>query len=113
MGLAKTQQFTQAENDVALIGKAFAHPARVAIINFLLRCNCCVTTQLLEEINLSQSGVVQHLRVLKDIGIVQGSIEGTNIKYCINPAKWQEVQNVFNTYANTNLDTPNTTCNTL
>ncbi|EPR69592.1 ArsR/SmtB family transcription factor [Cyclobacterium qasimii] len=96
MGLTKSDLFSTEQNELALVAKAFAHPARVAIIHFLLKTNACVNGDLVQELGLAQPTVSQHLRELKDIGIIQGTIEGPRVSYCINPVKWNEIKVMFN-----------------
>ena len=96
MGVTKTDLFSSLQNELALSAKAFAHPARVAIIQHLLKTNACINGDLVEELGLAQATISQHLRALKEIGIIQGNIEGTRINYCINANKWIEIQNQFN-----------------
>jgi predicted transcriptional regulator len=95
MGVTKTDLFSTEQNDIALSAKAFAHPARVAIVQFLLKTNACINSDLVQELGLAQATISQHLRELKDIGIIQGTIEGSKINYCINPIKWQAIQKQF------------------
>lgn len=96
MGITKSDLFTEQQNQFALVAKAFAHPARVAIIHYLLKSNACVNGDLVKELGLAQPTVSQHLRELKDIGIIQGTIEGPRVSYCINPLKWAEIKEIFN-----------------
>jgi predicted transcriptional regulator len=96
MGVTKTDLFSTVQNEVAVAAKAFAHPARVAIIQHLLRTNACVNGDLVQELGLAQATVSQHLRELKDIGIIKGTIEGSRISYCINPVRWAEIKSQFN-----------------
>lgn len=96
MGVTKSDLFTEAQNDLALAAKAFAHPARIAIIEFLLKSNTCINGDLVNELGLAQATISQHLRELKDIGIIQGTIEGTRVSYCINPKRWEEIKKNFN-----------------
>lgn len=104
MGISKTDLFSKEQNDIALAAKAFANPARVAIIQHLMNAKQCVNSDLVQELGLAQATISQHLRELKDIGIIQGTIEGSRLNYCINPERWQTVQNqfneLFNQYAN-------------
>ncbi len=92
MGLTKSANFTEAQNRRATIFKALGHPARVAIIEVLLKRQACICNDLVEELPLSQSTVSQHLRELKEAGIIKGEIEGTSICYCINEKVWNEIQ---------------------
>ncbi|UII35040.1 metalloregulator ArsR/SmtB family transcription factor [Fulvivirga ulvae] len=96
MGITKTELFTSEQNDIALVAKAFAHPARVAIIQYLLKANTCINGNLVWELGLAQPTISQHLKELKAIGILQGTIEGVSVSYCINPARWEEVKSLFN-----------------
>lgn len=96
MGITKTELFTTEQNDLAQIAKAFAHPARVAIIQYLLRANACINGNLVQELGLAQPTISQHLKELKAIGIIQGTIEGVSVSYCINPTRWEEVKKLFN-----------------
>lgn len=96
MGVTKSELFSDVQNDLALSAKAFAHPARVAILQHLLKTNACINGDLVQELGLAQATISQHLRELKDIGIVQGSIEGSRVNYCINPIRWNEIKDQFN-----------------
>ncbi|MEQ8474303.1 MAG: metalloregulator ArsR/SmtB family transcription factor [Marinoscillum sp.] len=96
MGVTKTDLFSQVQNDIAVAAKAFSHPARVAIIQYLLKSNACINGDLVLELGLAQATISQHLRELKEIGIIQGTIEGSRISYCINPDRWGQIKNQFN-----------------
>ena len=92
MGLTKSAHFTAQQNRRAAFFKALAHPARIAIIEVLIRRQSCICNDLVEELPLSQSTVSQHLRELKEQGIIKGDIEGTSICYCIDEKVWAEIQ---------------------
>lgn len=96
MGVTKTDLFTQEQNELAQIAKVFAHPARVAIIQYLLQSNTCINGDLVQELGLAQATISQHLRELKLVGIIQGTIEGVSVSYCINPTRWAQIQGLFN-----------------
>lgn len=96
MGATRTDLFTAEQNELAQVAKAFAHPARVAIIQHLLKINACINGDLVQEVGLAQPTISQHLRALKEIGIIQGTIEGSKVSYCINPVKWAEIKRLFN-----------------
>ena len=96
MGVTRTDLYTDEQNRLAVAAKAFAHPARVAIIDYLLKTNACITGDLVEEIGLAQATISQHLRELKEIGLIQGTIEGASVSYCINPTRWDEIKINFN-----------------
>lgn len=95
MGLTKTQEFTAQENRIAELAKAFAHPARVAILRLLAERKTCVCGDLVDELPLSQATVSQHLKELKRIGIIKGEIDPPRVCYCIDEAVWEEAQGTF------------------
>lgn len=95
MGVTKANLFSAAQNDLALVAKGFAHPARVAIIQYLLKTNTCINSHLVQELGLAQATISQHLRELKEIGIIHGTIEGAAMCYCINPVKWAAIKSLF------------------
>ena len=97
MGLTKTEIFTEKQNRIADLAKAFAHPARVAILQMLIAKKACVCGDLVGELNLAQATVSQHLKELKRIGIIQGEINPPRVCYCINPAVWEEARQAFGT----------------
>jgi len=110
MGVTKTDLFTEDQNKLAQIAKAFAHPARMAIIQHLLRANACINSDLVLELGLAQATISQHLRELKEIGIIQGTIEGVSVNYCINPTAWIEVKTLFNNLFDQYTKSPTTDC---
>ena len=94
MGATKTDFFTEKQNRIANIAKALGHPARVAIIEYLLKVNECICGDIVNELPLAQPTVSQHLKELKNAGLIKGNIEGTSICYCIDEKAF-EVLNVF------------------
>jgi len=98
MGATKTDLFTKEQNEIAAMAKALAHPARIAILQYLVRKNVCITSTFVEELGLAQATVSQHLKELKLAGIIQGSIEGTSVCYCINPTVWQQYKARFSSF---------------
>lgn len=97
MGLSKTEVFSKEDNRMADLAKAFAHPARVAILRLLASKKACICGDLVDELPLSQATVSQHLKELKRIGIIQGSIDPPRVCYCINEKVWEEAQQMFGT----------------
>lgn len=95
MGLTKTELFTKTQNEVAAMAKAIAHPARIAILQHLIKANACICGDLVEELGLAQATISQHLKELKNVGLIQGNIEGTSVCYCINPKVWNQYRTVF------------------
>ena len=98
MGTSKSDIFTKEQNDLAALAKAIAHPARIAILQYLVKQNNCVCGDIVEEVGLAQATVSQHLKELKNVGIIQGEIEGRSVCYCINPDKWDELQQLLNDF---------------
>ncbi|BAO54820.1 arsenical resistance operon repressor [Nonlabens marinus S1-08] len=99
MGLTKNEIFTDEINAVSAFAKAIGHPARLIIIKYLLQRETCVCGDLVKEIGLAQPTISQHLKALKEAGIVQGTVEGTSTCYCINTAHW----NAMNTKLQSHL----------
>jgi len=89
MGATKTEIFTEKQNKLALMMKALGHPARIAIIQQLLKTNTCICGDLVEELGLAQATISQHLKELKNVGLIQGTIEGTSVCYCIDGKVWK------------------------
>ncbi|WP_436514803.1 ArsR/SmtB family transcription factor [Ekhidna sp. To15] len=92
MGVSKTDLFTEKQNELALVAKAFAHPARVAILEHLIKANQCINSDLVEELGLAQATISQHLKELKSVGLIKGTVEGTSMCYCINQEVWNGVK---------------------
>ncbi len=92
MGATKTEIFTEKQNKMAQMMKALAHPARIAIIQQLLKTNACICGDLVEELGLAQATISQHLKELKNSGLIQGTIEGASVCYCIDPKVWKKVK---------------------
>ncbi len=95
MGLTKTEAFSQTQNELAMLSKALGHPARIAILQFLAQRKACVCGDIVDELPLSQSTVSQHLKELKNAGLVKGDIEGPSVCYCIDEKAWAKAQQVL------------------
>jgi DNA-binding transcriptional ArsR family regulator len=95
MGLSKTKSFGTRENQIADLGKALAHPARVAILQFLAEQNTCICGDIVDQLPLSQATVSQHLAELKRIGLIRGTIEGPKVCYCIDQKAWSEAKQLL------------------
>lgn len=95
MGLSKKEEFSLKQNKLADYAKALAHPARVAIVEYLAKTNACMCGDIVDILPLSQSTVSQHLRELKNVGLVKGEIEGTSVCYCLDEKGWNEVQSML------------------
>ena len=97
MGTTKAELFTKKQNDVASLLKAIAHPARIAIVEYLMNVESCVCGDIVNKLPLAQPTVSQHLKELKSAGIIQGSIEGNSICYCLNEKSIQKLKVYFET----------------
>ncbi|EMY3552660.1 winged helix-turn-helix transcriptional regulator [Flavobacterium psychrophilum] len=95
MGASKSESFSEDQNELATLFKALSHPARVAIIEYLLSVNTCICGDIVNVLPLAQPTVSQHLKELKNAKIIQGSIEGTAICYCINTETLKKFENYF------------------
>lgn len=110
MGVTKTENFTGQQNLLADTAKALGHPARIAIIQHLLKINSCICGDLVDEIPLAQPTISRHLQELKSVGIIRGTIEGTSVNYCIDAVKWREIQHMFNSLFDTYVATSDCSC---
>ncbi|MCB9169233.1 MAG: winged helix-turn-helix transcriptional regulator [Flavobacteriales bacterium] len=110
MGSAKLDEFTLRDNRIARYAKALAHPARVAILRLLAARNTCVCGDLVNELPLSQSTVSQHLKELKEAGLIQGEIEGARVCYCINAKEWALAKRTLDELLDQVIDQPTNCC---
>ena len=101
MGATKTEHFTDRQNQIATIAKALGHPARIAIIEYLMKVNECICGDIVNELPLAQPTVSQHLKELKNAGIIKGSIDGNSICYCID----EKTIEILNTYFSKIIET--------
>ncbi len=95
MGITKSEIFTKQQNEIALIAKAFGHPARIAILQHIIKMETCICGDLVNEIGLAQPTISQHLKELKNLGLIKGNVEGTSVCYCIDTEKWNEALGLF------------------
>jgi predicted transcriptional regulator len=102
MGLTKSEIFSKEQNQLAQLLKAVAHPARIAILQQLMKSETCICGDLVDELGLAQATISQHLKELKNVGLIQGTIEGASVCYCINPKTWKmlekETSNFFSNF---------------
>jgi len=98
MGLTKTEIFTDEQNHLAIMVKALAHPARIAILQYLIKTNACICGSIVEELGLAQATISQHLKELKNAGLIQGTIDGASVCYCIEPKAWRLLHKELNAF---------------
>lgn len=96
MGITKSEIYTEEQNKLAVQLKAIAHPARIAILQELIKANTCICGDLVDELGLAQATISQHLKELKNAGLIQGTIEGVSVCYCIDPKAWKNLQTELN-----------------
>ena len=99
MGVTKTFGFSDEINDMAIVFKALGHPARMAIVEFLVKKKECVCGDIVNELPLAQATISQHLRQLKTAGIIKGTIEGTSVCYCLNLDLLKQIENKLNMWS--------------
>lgn len=95
MGVTKSELFTREQNDLATLAKTLGHPARIAIIQHLVAANQCINSDLVEELGLAQATISQHLKELKSLGLIKGTVEGTSMCYCIDGEAWKKTRELF------------------
>ncbi|GGF76842.1 ArsR/SmtB family transcription factor [Wenyingzhuangia marina] len=110
MGISKTEKFTKEQNMIATLAKALAHPARIAILEYLFDTKSCVCGDIVEEIGLAQATISQHLKELKNIGLIKGSIDGTRVCYCIDDSNWEQMELILNKFISTKKPHKNQCC---
>jgi DNA-binding transcriptional ArsR family regulator len=98
MGLTKTAIFSEKQNKLASMMKALAHPARIAILQHLIKAQACICGDLVDELGLAQATISQHLKELKNAGLIQGTIEGTSVCYCIDEKVWNQYKTILESF---------------
>ncbi len=110
MAITKVSEFNSKERQIAVLCKALAHPARIAIINFLIKKRECICSDVVNELPLSQSTVSQHLKELKNAGLISGDIDGPRVCYCIDQQKWDEAGEILNLFLSQEATQAGKTC---
>jgi predicted DNA-binding transcriptional regulator len=98
MGVTKSEIFTPQQNGLAKQLKAIAHPARIAILQYLIKTNACVCGSIVNELGLAQATISQHLKELKNAGLIQGTIDGVSVCYCIEPNAWKNLKTELDSF---------------
>src|SRR5690554_5328737 len=88
-------QYSEQQKQIALFAKAFSHPARVAILDYLFKIDSCVCGDIVDEIGLAQSTISQHLKELRNLGLIKGNVEGTSVCYCIDKENWTKMKDAM------------------
>lgn len=98
MGVTKTEIFNERQNKLASMMKALAHPARIAIIQHIIKSQACICSAIVDELGLAQATISQHLKELKNAGLIKGTIAGTSVCYCIDGTAWNQYKSVFEAF---------------
>lgn len=98
MGASKTSEYGAKDISLAKYAKALSHPARIAILNLLIKKQSCICGDIVNELPLSQSTVSQHLKELKDAGLIKGDIEGASVCYCIDEKEWKKAKTLMENF---------------
>ena len=101
--MSRLPKYTDEQTQISIFAKAFGHPARVAIIQHLFEIEECICGDLVKEIGLAQSTISQHLKELKNLGLIQGTVEGPKICYCINSDNWSKMKRIMNQFLDQDL----------
>jgi DNA-binding transcriptional ArsR family regulator len=99
----KAEEFSVRDNRLAKLCKALSHPARIAILRILAQRNSCYCGDIVEELPLSQSTVSQHLKELKEAGIITGEVEGVKVCYCIDFDEWKQNEQMLSEFFKVNF----------
>ena len=110
MAITKVNEFNTKERKIAELCKALAHPARIAIINFLIKKKECICSDVVNELPLSQSTVSQHLKELKKSGLIKGDIDGPRVCYCIDRKRWDEAGEIISLFLSQHAIQAGKTC---
>jgi len=110
MGVTKKEKFTEEQNTIAEFAKVLGHPARIAILQQIIQQDTCICGDLVAEIGLAQATISQHLKELKNLGIIKGNIEGTSVCYCIDDTNWNHIKQVFTSFFNFEVNSKNNCC---
>jgi len=100
MGITKSEIFTDEQNKLASLFKVLGHPARLSILQHIIHQKACICNDLVDELGLAQATISQHLKELKSMGIIQGTVEGKSVCYCMDEGVWKQIQKDFNEFFN-------------
>ncbi len=110
MGISKIEEFSSSDNELSKYAKALGHPARIAILKILIKRNQCICGDLVDELPLAQSTISQHLKALKEAGLIEGTVEGPSTCYCIHKKNWSKIQKTLTRFLNLDPESKKTCC---
>ena len=96
--MSEKKEYTAMQEQLARFAKALGHPARIAVMQFLAKRDTCYFGDIHEELPIAKATVSQHLKELKDAGLIQGEVEAPKVKYCINRENWKLASEMFGTF---------------
>lgn len=100
----KSKTYTKDQEQLAKIAKAMGHPARIAILDYLASLDSCFFGDIHNELPISKATVSQHLKELREAGLIQGEIEAPKVRYCINKKNWDLAKNLYNGFLDKEFD---------
>ncbi len=104
MGASKTEGFSRQQLELAAIARALAHPARIAILQYLASVNACIGGEIVEALPLAQPTISRHLKELKAVGLIKGEVDGVRVNYCIDQERWEEVRSLMGGFFSSSVD---------
>lgn len=110
MGITKSEIFTDSQNKIAAMAKVLGHPARISILQHLFQSDSCICGDLVDKIGLAQPTISQHLKELKNVGIIKGNVEGTSVCYCIHKENWLEMKALLNGFLDSDISITSECC---
>lgn len=110
MGITKSEIFNEEQNRIANMAKVLGHPARISILQHLFQSDTCICGDLVDKIGLAQPTISQHLKELKNAGLIKGNVEGTSVCYCIHKENWQAMKELLLNFLDSDISTTSECC---
>ncbi|WP_029036659.1 ArsR/SmtB family transcription factor [Salinimicrobium xinjiangense] len=110
MGITKSEIFSEEQNKIASMAKVLGHPARISILQQLFESNTCICGDLVDKIGLAQPTISQHLKELKNAGLIKGNVEGTSVCYCIHRENWVAMKKLLISFLDHDISTTSQCC---
>lgn len=110
MGITKSEIFSEEQNRIAAMAKVLGHPARISILQHIFESKTCICGDLVDKIGLAQPTISQHLKELKNAGLIKGNIEGTSVCYCIHEDNWLKMKEILISFIDRDLSSTADCC---
>lgn len=110
MGVTKSEIFSKEQNEIAAMAKVLGHPARISILQQLFKSESCICGDLVEQIGLAQPTISQHLKELKNAGLIKGNVEGTSVCYCVDQENWKKMKSLLLSFLDNDISTISECC---